>query len=221
MPWWLRRIERGGDVLAPGPPDLPLQYIDCRDLAAWLLHAAEAGIGGIFNTVSEPGHATMRSLLEAAKMATGSAARLVWVPPEVIGRVDIEPWTELPIWVPPDSELAGLHTGNVSAVYEAGLSCRPIEDTVADTWAWLQAEGDPPPRPGRAAHGLDPEREQQALDIAASSRSSASGRADDCRAMINYPPLARQVCACGRSVLTWHLISDDNEHIFLTGRQCG
>ena len=127
MPWWLRRIERGGDVLAPGPPDLPLQYIDCRDLAAWLLHAADAGTGGVFNTVSKPGQATMRGLLEAAKAATGSTARLVWVPPDVIERAGIAPWTELPVWVPPDSELIGLHTGDVSAVYAAGLHCRPIE----------------------------------------------------------------------------------------------
>jgi 2'-hydroxyisoflavone reductase len=59
MPWWLRRIERGGDMLALGPPDRPLQYIDCRDLAAWLLHAADTGICGTFNTVSKPGQATM------------------------------------------------------------------------------------------------------------------------------------------------------------------
>jgi nucleoside-diphosphate-sugar epimerase len=70
MPWWLRRIERGGDVLAPGPPDQPLQYIDCRDLAEWMLRAADDGVGGIFNTVSRPGHATMASLLGAAKAAT-------------------------------------------------------------------------------------------------------------------------------------------------------
>jgi 2'-hydroxyisoflavone reductase len=167
MPWWLRRIERGGDVLAPGPPDLPLQYIDCRDLAAWLLDAADARIGGAFNAVSKPGQATMRSLLEAANAATGSAAHLVWVPPEVIERSGIAPWTELPVWVPPDSELAGLHTGNVSAAYAAGLSCRPIEETVADTWAWLQAEGDPPTRPDRPALGVDPERERQALALVA------------------------------------------------------
>ncbi|HEY2315700.1 MAG TPA: NAD-dependent epimerase/dehydratase family protein [Streptosporangiaceae bacterium] len=163
MPWWLRRIERGGDVLAPGPPDLPLQYIDCRDLAAWLLHAADAGIGGAFNTVSKPGQATMRGLLEAAKAATGSAARLVWAPPDVIERAGIAPWTELPVWVPPDSELIGLHTGDVSAVYAAGLRCRPIEQTVADTWAWLQTETDPPSQPGRPAHGVTPERERAAL----------------------------------------------------------
>ncbi len=72
MPWWLGRIERGGDVLAPGPPDRPLQFIDCRDLAAWMLSAADRGLGGAFNTVSQPGHATMASLLDAAISVTGS-----------------------------------------------------------------------------------------------------------------------------------------------------
>ena len=163
LPWWLRRIERGGDVLAPGPPDRPLQYIDCRDLAGWLLHAADTGICGAFNTVSQPGHATMASLLAAVVDATGSAARLVWVPAEVIEAAGIEPWIELPIWLPPDGAGAGLHAGDVSAVYQAGLSCRPVAQTVADTWAWLQREGDPRPAPGRPVHGLDPEREQAVL----------------------------------------------------------
>jgi 2'-hydroxyisoflavone reductase len=159
MPWWLRRIARGGDVLAPGPADMPLQYIDCRDLAAWMLHAAERGVTGTFNTVSQPGQATMQSLLAAAVAATGSDARLVWTPPEVIEKAGIAPWTELPVWVPPGEEYAGLHSGDVSAAYAAGLTCRPVEQTVADTWRWLQAE-DPPERAG---HGLDPDREREVL----------------------------------------------------------
>jgi 2'-hydroxyisoflavone reductase len=163
MPWWLRRIERGGDVLAPGPPGMAIQYIDCRDLARWLLHAADQGIAGTFNTVSVPGHATMASLLEAAIAATGSDARLVWASPEVILAAGIQPWIELPIWLPPDGEAAGMHTGDVSAVLAAGLTCRPVEETVADTWAWLQTEGDPPAGPGRPAHGLDPDREREVL----------------------------------------------------------
>jgi nucleoside-diphosphate-sugar epimerase len=163
MPWWLRRIERGGDVLAPGPRDMPLQYIDCRDLAAWMLRAADRGIGGAFNTVSKPGQATMESLLEAAKAATGSDARMVWVTPAVIEAAGIEPWTELPVWVPPDGEYAGLHDADVSAAYAAGLTCRPVEQTVADTWQWLQEEGDPPVPAGRPGHGLDPERERAVL----------------------------------------------------------
>src|SRR5580658_6070812 len=153
MPWWLRRIDRGGDVLAPGPADLKLQYIDCRDLAAWMLTAADEGITGPFNTVSRPGHATMASLLDAALAATGSDARLVWTPAEAIEAAGIAPWIELPIWLPPEGEAAGMHNGDVSAVYAAGLTCRPVEETIADTWAWLQAEGDPPVADGRPAHG--------------------------------------------------------------------
>jgi 2'-hydroxyisoflavone reductase len=163
MPWWLRRLERGGDVLAPGPKDMPLQYIDCRDLAAWMLTAADRGLGGAFNTVSRRGQATMGSLLGAARDVTGSRATLVWVPPEVIEAAGIQPWIELPVWVPPDGEDASVHDIDVSAVYAAGLTCRPVEETVADTWRWLQDEGDPPSRPGRPAHGLDPETERQVL----------------------------------------------------------
>ena len=163
MPWWLRRIERGGDVLAPGPRDMPIQYIDCRDLATWLLRAADDGISGTFNAVSKPGHATMASLLNAAVAATGSRANLIWVQPAVIEAAGIQPWTELPVWAPPHGEAAALHNGNVDAIIAAGLVCRPVEETVADTWRWLQAEGDPPVREGGLKHGLDPDREREVL----------------------------------------------------------
>jgi nucleoside-diphosphate-sugar epimerase len=163
MPWWLRRIERGGDVLAPGPRDLPLQYIDCRDLAIWMLHAADEKISGAFNSVSKPGQATMESLLNACVAATGSDAKLLWADPEIIEAAGIEGWTELPVWVSPNGEGISLHDGDVSAIYAAGLLCRPVEETVADTWAWLQAEGDPPVKEGRPRHGLDAEREREVL----------------------------------------------------------
>jgi 2'-hydroxyisoflavone reductase len=163
MPWWLRRLEQGGDVVAPGPPDQPLQYIDCRDLAAWLLSCAGRGLGGTFNVVSRRGHATMARLLEAARDVTGSRARLVWVAPEVIEAAGIEPWTQLPVWLPPGGEFAGMHDGDVSAACAAGLACRPVEETVADTWRWLQEEGYPPRQPGRPEHGLSPEAERRVL----------------------------------------------------------
>lgn len=163
MPWWLRRVERGGRVLAPGDPDRPLQYVDARDLAAWLLSMGERGAGGAFNTVSRAGHATMGSLLGAAVAVTGSGAELVWVPGGVIEAAGIAPWTEVPIWLPDDAEHGGMHDGDVSAALGAGLSCRPARETVADTWAWLRAEGDPDPRPGRPPLGLDPVKEERVL----------------------------------------------------------
>jgi hypothetical protein len=125
-----------------------------------MLTAAESGLGGAFNAVSEPGHATMAGLLAAAIRATGSSARLVWVSPEAIEAAGIEPWTELPIWIPPTGEGAGMHDGNVAAALAAGLTCRPVAETVAATWQWIQAEGYPSPRPGT---GLDPAKERFVL----------------------------------------------------------
>ncbi|MBB4942980.1 nucleoside-diphosphate-sugar epimerase [Streptosporangium album] len=164
LPWWLRRIERGGRVLVPGDPSRPLQYIDARDLAAWMLAAAERGAGGAFNAVSRTGHTTMGELLETAVKVTGSDAELVWVAAEVLDGAGVSPWIELPIWLPDDAEYGGMHNSDVSAAHDAGLVCRPVQETVADTWAWLHAEGDPPLRPDRPRPGLDPAKEKQVLD---------------------------------------------------------
>ncbi|GAA3092590.1 hypothetical protein GCM10010485_33520 [Streptosporangium carneum] len=164
LPWWLRRVERGGRVLAPADPARPLQYIDARDLAVWMLAAAERGLGGAFNTVSRPGHTTMGELLDEAVKTTGSDAELVWVAPEALEEAGIGPWVELPIWAPDDAEYGGMHNGDVSAVHDAGLVCRPAGETVADTWAWLQREGDPRLRTDRPQVGLDPDEERQVLD---------------------------------------------------------
>lgn len=163
MPWWFGRLERGGRTLAPGPADLPLQYIDARDLAAWLLSAADRGLGGVFNTVSEPGHTTMGELLTTAVAVSGSAADLVWATPGQIEAAGIGAWIELPLWIPPDSADFGMHSGDVSAAYAQGLACRPIRDTLADTWAWIQAEGYPVSRSGRPALGVGPEKERRLL----------------------------------------------------------
>jgi nucleoside-diphosphate-sugar epimerase len=165
LPWWLRRMALGGEVLAPGPPDLRLQLIDARDLANFVLDAALAGHGGAFNVVSRPGHATMRSLLETCRAVAGAPdARLTWIDPEAVIAAGIEPWTELPIWLPPDSEFAGMHAANVERAHAAGLRCRPIEQTVEDTWCWLRGlDGPPRLRPDLDPPGLDLAREREAI----------------------------------------------------------
>lgn len=159
--WWLRRIARGGDVPAPGPPDLTLQYIDVRDLAGWLLEAAAAGLGGVFNVVGPPGHTTTAALLDACVAATGSGARLRWTPPEQVLAAGVQPWSELPIWVPVGSPARGLHETSADRAYAAGLHCRPAGQTVADTWAWLRETG-----ATAGAGGLDPAREAALLSAA-------------------------------------------------------
>lgn len=163
LPWWLDRVARGGEMLAPGPPDLGLQYIDVRDLTAWLLDAAAAGLGGPYNVVSQPGHATMRDLLEACVEATGSDAQLRWLDPRTILDANVEPWTELPVWLPPGELHDAMHRCDATAAMRAGLRCRSVGETVADTWRWLREVGTPPHRSDRPPVGLDPDREAAIL----------------------------------------------------------
>jgi hypothetical protein len=164
LPWWLNRIAAGGPVPAPGPRDRPLQYVDARDLAAWSLDAGRSGVRGSFNAVSRPRHTTIGALLDRCVTVTGSDAELVWLTPEAIETAEVSGWTDLPIWVPPTGELAGLHDCDVSAAFAAGLRCRPMEETVADTWSWLQREGTPAPTTDRAGEiGLTPGQERRLL----------------------------------------------------------
>ena len=166
LPWWLHRIARGGPVLAPGPRELPLQYVDVRDLAAWIAGAVRRELSGPYNLVSPPGHTTMGGLLDACVRATGADADLRWTDPGTILDAGIEPWTQLPVWVPPGTDLHdALHTADVSRAVRDGLSCRPVEDTVDGTWRWLRAlGGTAPQRPDRPPVGLDPQVEARVLD---------------------------------------------------------
>jgi nucleoside-diphosphate-sugar epimerase len=175
LPWWLRRIARGGDVLAPGPHSLGIQYVDARDLAHLGLDAGAAGRSGPVDVVSPVGAATMGGLLDACVGVTGSDARLVWMDEEFVLAQGLEPWTELPVWMPQhDLEMYALHTSDVSKALEWGLTIRPMLDTVAAAWSWVQgvdATGTAP-HP-RAAMGLDPGKEAAAL-AAWSARDEAS-----------------------------------------------
>ncbi|MFJ4470692.1 SDR family oxidoreductase [Streptomyces sp. NPDC089424] len=165
LPWWLNRIARGGPVLAPGPRELPVQFVDVRDLAEWILDGIEGELGGPYNLTGPRGHTTMGEFLEACVRATGSAAELRWTAPEVVLGAGIEPWSGLPVWVPPGSELHdALHSADVSRALAAGLNCRPAAHTVADTWRWLaELGGTAPQRPDRPPVGLTPEAEERAL----------------------------------------------------------
>jgi len=139
LPWWLRRLAEGGETLAPGPPDAPIQLIDARDLAAWMLDMAEAGRGGAYNAIAEPGSATWGKLLETAREVTGGGAELRWVDPAFVEERVEEPWEALPLWpIPSLPALYGIVGARAAA---AGLAPRPLRATIEDTWAWLAAGG--------------------------------------------------------------------------------
>lgn len=160
MTWWLRRIHRGGQVLAPGNPTDRLQYIDVRDLAAWMLTAAARGLGGTYNTVSPHGQYTMGDLLETAQQVTGSDAELIWVPEKDLLEAGIRPYADIPFWLPA-SLRGGLNSVDSSAARRAGLdTSRTLHSTLTDAWAWLSAEG---ATWQQARRGLDPVLEQRVL----------------------------------------------------------
>lgn len=156
LPWWLTRIADGGDVLAPGSATDPIQYIDARDLAAFLLSAGAIGASGPFNVVGERGSTSLGDLLDACVRVTGSDAVLRWIDQERVLAAGIEPWTQLPVWLPTGQDADAMHHGDVSRAIEAGLRQRPLAETVADTWSWLQGIGGvAPQRADRPAVGLD------------------------------------------------------------------
>jgi 2'-hydroxyisoflavone reductase len=141
LPWWVKRIAAGGSVPAPGSPERELQIIDARDLAAWMLDLAERRVGGTFNGTGPIGQTTMGELLGAAADATGSGARLAWVPDEALLGAGVTPWEELPLWMP-ESQYPGTWRVGTARAQAAGLVCRPVAETVADVWAWLRDGGE-------------------------------------------------------------------------------
>jgi len=151
--YWPHRVARGGDVLAPGSPDDPVQFIDVRDLAEWIVAATANGLGGTFNATGEP----MRfgDLLEACRAASGSDATFTWVASGPLLAKEVGPWMELPLWLP-IPEYAGIQRASVERARAAGLTYRPLADTIKGTLA------DAEPVDGV---GLTPERERELLAI--------------------------------------------------------
>jgi 2'-hydroxyisoflavone reductase len=133
--YWPRRVARGGDVLAPGEPDAPVQLVDARDLGAWLVRLALGGGGGVFNATGPAEPLTLGGLLERTRAVVGSDATFVWTDAQRILDAAVRPWTELPLWLP-DADFAGMMRADVRPACDAGLTLRPLEETVADTLAW-------------------------------------------------------------------------------------
>ena len=154
--YWVHRIAGGGDVLAPEPRDQPVQLIDARDLAAWVLDMAEHGRAGVYNTTGPAAPLTLERLLDELRTATRSDARLVWVGEEFLLENRVEPWIELPLWLAPKANptYANFLSLNVERALAAGLRLRPLDQTVRDTLARARPTADA---------GLDPAREAALL----------------------------------------------------------
>jgi 2'-hydroxyisoflavone reductase len=156
--YWVRRVAAGGEVLVPGPPDAPVQVIDVRDGAAWLVSAAESGASGACNVVGPEEPFTFDELMETCRAAAESDAAFTWVDPSFLLEEKVEPWSDLPLWLP-GPEYAGFMRRDVGAARKEGLRFRPLADTVADTLAWDSAR-----HVDTLSAGIDRDREAQLLD---------------------------------------------------------
>ncbi|HEX4791434.1 MAG TPA: NAD-dependent epimerase/dehydratase family protein [Actinospica sp.] len=163
LTWWLSRIARGGDVLAPGDPARRIGPIDARDIARFGLSCIENGHYGAFPTTG-PGTESMGDLLEACVAATGSGARLVWADEEFVAAQGVGEWTGLPLWALAEGESRSVWDVHSDRALKAGLVCRPIAETVRDTWEWLRDAEDLSDEDGLVeGHGTAPEKEAAVL----------------------------------------------------------
>jgi 2'-hydroxyisoflavone reductase len=154
--YWADRVARGGEVLAPGAPDRPWQFVDVRDGAAFALEVAERRLPGPFNVTNTS---------TAGEVLAGADA--TWVDDAFLLEGGVGEWMELPLWVASSGELGSLHTADTSRAREAGLRQRPVQETVADTHAWSAARTErgtgTAAMGGTEGVGLDPAKERELL----------------------------------------------------------
>lgn len=165
LPWWLERIAKGGPVLAPGDPSRTVQVIDARDFAAFGLDLLQHSTAGRYVTTGLPDSTTLGDLLNSCVEVTEGGAELVWTNESRLLAADVQPWTELPLWAPDLPDWAAIWRADTSRARAAGLRCRPLRETVQDTWDWLRERGPvaEPYRQGTVTLGIDPERESMLL----------------------------------------------------------
>jgi 2'-hydroxyisoflavone reductase len=128
--YWPHRVARGGEVLAPAPPEERVQFVDVRDLGEWLVTLCEERRTGAFNAV-QPG-VSWEELLETCREVSGSDAEFVWADGDFLLEQGVEQWMGLPMWLY-EEEWRGMHQAEVSRAISADLSFRPLPETIRAT----------------------------------------------------------------------------------------
>lgn len=162
VPWWVHRIAAGGRTVAPPAAD-PIQVIDARDVAWLVLEAIERRIAGVYNAAPSPGSQTVGALVDACRSAVaatgGTPAQVLHASREVLEAHGVEPWSDLPAWIPDGIGFSGMVTARTELVEEVfDFTARPLEETARWVHEWLVAGGG-----GEPTAGLDVEREQRIL----------------------------------------------------------
>jgi 2'-hydroxyisoflavone reductase len=176
--YWPYRIDKGGEVLAPGDGNDPVQFIDSRDLAEWTVRMAENKTTGIYNATGPAKPMTMRQMLEGIRSAIGSNATFTWVPATFLNEHGIRGWRHMTVWIEPRPETAGFSTRSIARAVSKGLTFRPLAVTARDTLAWNKT------RPADqleklaqgAVGGISPEKEKEVLDAWKAQQKSGGTR---------------------------------------------
>ncbi len=159
--YWPVCLSRGGEVVAPGDGSDPVQIIDARDLAEWTIRMAESRIFGVFNATGPEQPMHMRGMLAGIVDAIRSDAKITWVPTDFLEAQKVEPWSDMPVWIPDQGENAGFAKRSIRKALAAGLSFRPLATTAVDTLAWFRQQ--PADRQAKLKAGLSPERAGELL----------------------------------------------------------
>lgn len=164
--YWPIRVRRGGEVLAPGDGETRIQNVDARDLAAFELRCMERGIGGTFNVIGpHPRNPlTMRRLLETCRGVSGSDATFTWVPAAFLAEQGVGPWMQMPNWIPAEGEYAGFGTRSVDRAIAAGLTFRPMAETIEDTLQWIDGLDEATREGLQQRAGISSEKETEVLE---------------------------------------------------------
>lgn len=159
--YWPVRVERGGEVLAPGTPSDPVQFIDARDLAEWIIRMAEQSSVGIFNAVGPKEKRGMGWMLDGIKSASKSNAQFTWADADFLAAQKVQAWSDMPVWVPPRGDEAGFSMISTKKALAKGLTFRSLADTTQATLEWFHKQ--PPERQAKLHAGITAEREKEVL----------------------------------------------------------
>ena len=159
--YWPVRIDKGGEILAPGTPNDPAQYIDVHDLSEWIVRTGENHTLGTFNATGPKGPTTMAEMLYGIKSVTTSDARFTWVPADFLAEQQVRAWSDMPVWQPAFGRTAGFMAVNCQKAYAAGLTFRPLAETAKSTLDWYKTR--PAAEQEKARAGIAPDKEKAVL----------------------------------------------------------
>jgi 2'-hydroxyisoflavone reductase len=137
--YWPVRVDKGGEVLAPGNPTDPVQFIDARDLAEWIIRMAEQGTTGTFNATGPKEKLGVGGMLDGIKKAEKSNAQFTWVPADFLAEQKVRPWSDMPVWVPPRED-SGFASVSIRKALDKGLTFRSLTDTTQATLEWFRKQ---------------------------------------------------------------------------------